>query len=146
MFEKENDKIFAFLIKINIIAIEIKRNKTKFNLSYNFNNKKYLLKLPSGSKENNIFFKFRFMKNTLQVIKYTDDYDYRSMQKLLLNWKVIHDVYDLTDCPEDAIIWRDLTSSNDVLNIINIILNTDWEFEILPMIEAETKDIFDKYK
>ena len=31
------DKIFAFLIKINIIVLEIKRNQTKFNISYNFN-------------------------------------------------------------------------------------------------------------
>lgn len=52
-------------------------------------------------------------KITIRVETGTDEYYYTS-QTLFANDEKIASVTDLTDCPEDAIIGRDLVDCNDI--------------------------------
>lgn len=55
---------------------------------------------------------------TLTVIGSTDPWDSRQGERLLIDGQEVLSVIDLTDCPEDAMIGRDLTSAVDVVRII----------------------------
>lgn len=49
------------------------------------------------------------------VIKTAVDDDYRTSQKLVIDDVEVYTVVDLSDCPEDAIIGRDLVSAEELL-------------------------------
>jgi hypothetical protein len=47
-----------------------------------------------------------------------DKYDYRSGQSMLIDDKEMLSIYDLSDCPEDARIGRDLVDCNRVFDFM----------------------------
>lgn len=67
--------------------------------------------------------KFKNMKEKLYPIKITElmSYDYPSWQRVEWDYddfKGSYSVHDLCECPEDAIIGRDLFSADDFLKAI----------------------------
>jgi len=46
--------------------------------------------------------------------------DYRSMEEMSIDGKHVLTVADLSECPEDAIIGRDLVSCGDVVNYMEL--------------------------
>lgn len=52
----------------------------------------------------------------LKIITLEDDY--RIRQKLIKDGEVVYSVSDLSECPEDAIVGRDLVSCEELLEIV----------------------------
>lgn len=65
---------------------------------------------------------------------------YRSKEKMVLDWKVIYSVMDLTYSPEDATVGRELLSSSELLDIMERIGTLDFEVKY---IECENEDEYD---
>lgn len=55
---------------------------------------------------------------TLTVVSSQSEWDDRTGQRLYIDGRPVLTVIDLTDCPEDAIIGRDLTSAEEVADYI----------------------------
>ena len=51
---------------------------------------------------------------------------------------VRYSVYDLTDCPEDAVIYRDLVSANEYLNILK--LGMRLALMVIPILKLSMKN------
>jgi len=83
-------------------------------------------------------------KLILQAVKFEDQEDYCQFQKLLANGNTVWESRDLAgDCPEDALLDRDMT---DVFEIIKLMeLAAGKEILISPLKECESLDEFEDF-
>lgn len=80
------------------------------------------------------------------VASYTDDYDYTTSDVLLVDGKKKFSVSPLCECPEDAIIGRDLISGDDIANFLKDFLIKHKGKQVrFESIECKSPDEFDEY-
>jgi len=81
------------------------------------------------------------------VASFTDDYDYTTSDVLLIDGKKKFSVSPLSECPEDAIIGRDLISSDDIASFLkDFLIKNNGKQVKFEFVECKSPDEFDEYQ
>ena len=78
----------------------------------------------------------------VKIVKYEDDYDHLITEGMFIDGKSSLSVGPLSECPEDAIIGRDLVSCSDVYRYMKMALEAGKKGEELELesVKAREKD------
>ena len=75
----------------------------------------------------------------VKVKSYQDTY-WRMRQKIIVDWKEVWSANDLSECPEDATLYRDMTNAHQMVSFARYLHWEDFEVKIE---DCETQDEFE---